>query len=110
MTRQPRSSGSLTSGTVIGALFASSNATPRRTPTARALAAIGLPAPASVPRMLSKPSSLTSLPLDAQTAFVASQIDGSTTIQEILDLGTIPRAAVFESLCRLVKLGVVTFG
>jgi len=78
--------------------------------TANALEAVGLPPASAVPRLTRSAESLVALPLDPRTAFVAAQIDGATTVQNLLDLGSMPKHAALEALCRLVKLGVVVFG
>ena len=77
--------------------------------TANALEAVGLPPASAVPRLTRTPKSLTSLPLDPRAAFLASQIDGHITVQNILDLGLMTRAEALAALDRLVKLGVVVF-
>lgn len=77
--------------------------------TANALEKVGLPSPSAVPRLTRSTPSLVSLPLDPNAAFIASQIDGNTTVQNILDLGTMRRSEALHALLQLVKLGVVVF-
>jgi hypothetical protein len=77
--------------------------------TANALEAVGLPPGSSIPRLTRSVKSLTALPLDPRAAFVAGQIDGHMTVQNILDLGLMTRAETVGALDRLVKLGVVVF-
>jgi len=77
--------------------------------TADALEAVGLPPAAAIPRLTRTAKSLTSLPLDPRAAFLASQIDGHLTVQNILDLGLMKRVEALAALDRLVKLGVVVF-
>lgn len=77
--------------------------------TADALEKAGLPAANAVPRLTRTAKSLVTLPLDPQAAFIASQIDGQTTVQNIMDLGLMRRAEAVDALNRLVKLGVVVF-
>ncbi|MDB4935982.1 MAG: hypothetical protein JWP87_2954 [Labilithrix sp.] len=71
--------------------------------------AVGLPPGSSVPKLTRTAKSLTSLPLDPRAAFVAAQIDGSMTVQNILDLGLMSRVEALAALGVLVKLGVVVF-
>lgn len=77
--------------------------------TANALERVGLPPPSAIPKLTRSVNSLTSLPIDPRSAFVATQIDGQTTVENILDLGTMPRSEALAALVRLVKLGVVVF-
>ena len=77
--------------------------------TANALEAAGLPPGSSIPRLTRSAKSLTTLPLDPRAAFVAGQIDGTMTVQNIVDLGLMTRAETLTALDRLVKLGVVVF-
>lgn len=77
--------------------------------TADALEKVGLPAPSAIPRLTRTAKSLVTLPLDPQAAFIASQIDGQTTVQNIIDLGLMRRVEAVDALNRLVKLGVVVF-
>lgn len=77
--------------------------------TANALEAVGLPPGSSIPQLTRSAKSLTTLPLDPRAAFVAAQIDGNMTVQNILDLGLMTRVETLTALDRLVKLGVVVF-
>jgi hypothetical protein len=77
--------------------------------TANALEAVGLPPGSSIPRLTRSAKSLTALPLDPRAAFVAAQIDGHMTVQNILDLGLMTRVEALAAFHRLVKLGVVVF-
>lgn len=77
--------------------------------TANALEAVGLPPGSAIPRLTRSTKSLTTLPLEPRAAFLAAQIDGSMTVQNILDLGLMTRLEALTALDRLVKLGVVVF-
>jgi hypothetical protein len=78
-----------------------------RTTTAAAVAAVGLPDPKAIPRRVT--NAVQELPLDPGAAFVLEQIDGRTSVQDILDGGTLPRFATLDAICRLVELGVIAF-
>jgi hypothetical protein len=77
--------------------------------TANALEAVGLPPGSSIPRLTRTAKTLTQLPLDPRTAFVAAQVDGKMTVQNILDLGLMTRVQALAALDSLVKLGVIVF-
>ena len=83
---------------------------PRSRSVADALAAANLPPPTAVPVLTRSASSLVELPLDPRAAFLASQIDGSMSLQCLLDLGVMPRIVMLEALTQLIALGVVVFG
>src|SRR4051812_7811097 len=78
----------------------------RRT-TAAEIAAIGLPPAKSVPLLVMR--RVHELPLDPQAAFVLDQVDGRTTIQDILDLGAMSRSKTLDAIVHLVALGVIAF-
>ncbi len=79
----------------------------KRTTTAHAVAAVGLPNPRSVPRRAMR--AVQELPLDPAAAFVLEHVDGRTSVQDLVDLGALPRFATLDALCRLLELGVIVF-
>lgn len=68
-----------------------------------------MPPASAIPRLARPAKNLTRLPLDPRTAFLAAQVDGKMTVQNILDLGIMTRAEALAALECLVKLGVVVF-
>jgi hypothetical protein len=79
----------------------------RTTNTAAAIQAVGLPAPRSIPIRMK--TEIAALPLDPDAAFVLETIDGRTSLQDIVDLGTMPRMRTLEAIVRLSQLGVIAF-
>ncbi|HEY8076665.1 MAG TPA: hypothetical protein VIF62_21215, partial [Labilithrix sp.] len=69
--------------------------------------AVGLPDSKAVPRRAMR--AVQELPLDPAAAFVLGHVDGKTSVQDLVDLGALPRFATLDALCRLVELGVIVF-
>jgi hypothetical protein len=54
-------------------------------------------------------ATLTSSRIDPRTAFVLSQVDGFTTIEDLLDLAAVPRADALRILADALDGGLVAF-
>jgi hypothetical protein len=60
-----------------------------------------------VPRVLLSRAEIADLPIDPRSAFVLCHIDGSQTLEEILDVCAMPEADALELLERLRTMGVI---
>jgi len=72
------------------------------------LAALG--GAAAVPRMVLSTADLKALPLGSDAAFVLSQIDGMSSVDDIIDISGFPRADTLRILHDLVQAGVIKTG
>jgi hypothetical protein len=82
----------------------------RRSVTATMLAQRGLPRPDGVPRVQeAMRATVLSLPLDSRAAFLVSQMDGKTTLQEIIDLSPLTREDTITIVGELRQLGLIVF-
>jgi hypothetical protein len=63
--------------------------------------------PSSVPRLAKAKLDASKAPLDSQSAYVLSLIDGTTTVDGLADITGIPESAVTQILERLERLGFV---
>jgi hypothetical protein len=63
--------------------------------------------PSFAPKLLKTGGELTSAPLDSRDAFVISLIDGTMSMQAIVDISGMPRAEMAAILDRLVQLGII---
>jgi hypothetical protein len=61
-----------------------------------------------VPRLAITPRELTLLPLDHREGFILSRVDGTTTVETILDLCAMPSDEALAILESLVERGVLT--
>lgn len=62
-----------------------------------------------VPRVLLGPGDLTKLPMDPRGGFLLSQIDGVTSLEEILDMCPIPEDEAMQLIGDLELLGVIGY-
>jgi hypothetical protein len=62
---------------------------------------------AAVPMVAKTPEELLALPLDARFGFLLSQMDGATTVEDLLDVAGLDRADVLEMLGQLLQQGVI---
>jgi hypothetical protein len=60
-----------------------------------------------VPVMLKTAAQVCRMPLDHLSGFMLSLVDGSTTVQDILDVSTLPELRALELLCELRDLGLI---
>src|SRR5262249_31061113 len=65
---------------------------------------------ACVPRVIVPTSRVMELPLDAQAAFVLSQIDGVCSIEDIIDISGLGRLATLQILHDLAQRGAIGVG
>jgi hypothetical protein len=63
---------------------------------------------ASAPKIVSTRQELGAAPLDHRDAFVLSLIDGTTSVQALIDLAGMPEQDFNAILERLVRLGIVS--
>src|SRR5687768_5454825 len=83
---------------------------PKRTVTATMLAQRGLPLPGSVPHVQqTMQSRFSTLPIDSRAAYLVAQMDGKTTLQEIIDLSPLSREATIAILLELYTQGIIVF-
>jgi hypothetical protein len=61
-----------------------------------------------VPRVLLSRAEIAQLPIDPRSAFVLCHIDGSQTLEEILDVCAMPESDALQLLERLQTMGVIT--
>jgi hypothetical protein len=84
-----------------------------RLPPPVAVRASAVPNPAielhRVPRLRSMPGDLMKLGLDHHAGFLLTFVDGSSTVEEVLDASGIPRAEGIRILHDLVARGVIAF-
>ena len=64
-------------------------------------------APRSVPRLVLTKSEIAVAPIDHRAGFLLAYIDGSTTVQGLVDIEVMPEREVHEILDRLRRLGIV---
>jgi hypothetical protein len=64
---------------------------------------------ASVPRLVVSTAELMKLPLDSRAGFVVSFVDGSYTIEMILDACAMPRKEALGILGGLAARGIIVF-
>lgn len=62
-----------------------------------------------VPRLVVSPSELTKLPMDPRGAFLLGNVDGMSSLEEILDMSPIPRDEALALVDGLERLGVIAF-
>jgi hypothetical protein len=60
-----------------------------------------------VPRVLLSRAEIAELPIDPRSAFVLCHIDGSQTLEEILDVCAMPESDALAQLGRLQTMGVI---
>lgn len=65
--------------------------------------------PEVVPRLAMTLAELRTQALDSAAGFVVAQIDGVSTVQDVIDVCGMPRLDVLTILCELAQAGVVTF-
>jgi hypothetical protein len=63
----------------------------------------------AVPRLGISLSELRGQTLDCASGFVVAQIDGVSTVRDLIDVCGMPRLDVLRILCELAQAGVVTF-
>jgi hypothetical protein len=61
-----------------------------------------------VPRVSRSKAEISAAPIDHRAGFLLAYIDGSTTVQGLIDIGVMPETEVHEILDRLRRLGIVT--
>jgi hypothetical protein len=62
---------------------------------------------AGVPVLLKTAAQVAHLPLDHLTGFLMSMIDGHTTVEDIVDVSSLPRVESLRLLCELRELGLI---
>lgn len=63
-----------------------------------------------VPRMLVRMNEISKFPIDPRSAFLLGYVDGSLSVEEIVDLCAIPSSEALELIDRLQRLGVIALG
>jgi len=63
-----------------------------------------------VPRVVRARADLASAPIGPREAFLLALVDGSTSVQGLVDVAAMPEAEVVQILERLRRLGIVTLG
>jgi hypothetical protein len=66
-----------------------------------------MPPLAGVPRLAVTPRQLMALPLDDRAGFVVSFVDGTYTVEMILDACALPRERALEILGDLADRGII---
>jgi hypothetical protein len=69
--------------------------------------AVGL-AGRAIPRLLKTKSEIAAAPIDHRAGFLLSYIDGTTSVQGLVDIAAMPEDDVHEILERLRRLGIVS--
>jgi hypothetical protein len=69
--------------------------------------AVGL-AGRAIPRLLKTKSEIAAAPIDHRAGFLLSYIDGTTSVQGLVDIAAMPEEDVHEILERLRRLGIVS--
>jgi len=59
------------------------------------------------PRATVRLDRLRGVRLGPQASFVLSQVDGSTTFEELIDISSMPRMAALRVLCDLLDRGII---
>ena len=60
-----------------------------------------------VPRVLVGPKDISKLPMDPRAAFILSHVDGFHSVEEIIDMCSMPESQALELIDRLHDLGVI---
>lgn len=63
-----------------------------------------------VPRMLVGMKDISKFPIDPRSAFLLGYVDGSLSVEEIIDLCAMPASEALELVDRLARLGVIVLG
>src|SRR4051794_27168489 len=63
-----------------------------------------------IPRMLVRMNEILNFPIDPRSAFLLGYVDGSLTVEELVDLCGIPSAEALDLIDRLQRLGVIALG
>lgn len=63
-----------------------------------------------IPRMLVRMNEISKFPIDPRSAFLLGYVDGSLSVEEILDLCALPASEALEVVDRLQRLGVIALG
>lgn len=76
-------------------------------PSAAAATGAGGPSSRSVPRLLKSKDEIAAAPIDHRAGFLLAHIDGTTTVQGLVDIAGMAENEVHEILERLRRLGIV---
>lgn len=90
----------------LGDLFEGAIPIPSAAPEEVYLEALG--GPGSIPRLAMAPADLRRLPLDAQAGFLVSGIDGTCSVEDLVDISTQSRLDTLRMLHELLQQGVIS--
>lgn len=77
-------------------------------PSADSRRLVAMTSQSRIPRLLLGPNEIAKLPMDPRAAFLTSFIDGTQTMEEILDVCAMPESEALELIERLRQLGAIT--
>jgi hypothetical protein len=77
-------------------------------PSADSRRLVAMTSQSRIPRLLLGPNEIAKLPMDPRAAFLTSFIDGTQSMEEILDVCAMPEAEALELMERLRTLGAIT--
>ena len=63
----------------------------------------------SIPRILKSASEVSKLPIDHRAGFLLAHVDGTQTLEEILDVCAMPSTEALDLIGKLKKMGVIEF-
>jgi hypothetical protein len=79
-------------------------------PAAREISKVARRLEKQVPRMLVGMKDISNYPINPRAAFLLGYVDGTMTVEEIIDLCSMPAAEVLEAVDLLYGLGVIGLG